>query len=232
MLKIPIHPNRGISSRNGEDVLAMENTLTHRLAVRFADILNQYVPKEGLAYRKVVLGSEVILINISKLTIIFVIAAFLKMAPQTLFVLIGFNVLRQTAFGLHALTSTGCTITSITVFIIIPYFLQGVGLSSIAVALIFILIFVAMYLYAPADTKARPIIGAKKRQMLKRKTMISCMALAVILIALPYHLNDIKLMFTLGAIYATISILPITYKILRRECENYERYEQAQVNQD
>jgi len=206
----------------------MTATMTHRAAVKVADKINQYVtsPKEGLAYKKVVLGIEILLINISKVTIVIAIAALLGVIPQAILTIIGFNVLRRTASGIHATTSYGCVITSTILMVVIPFFTWGISLPRIATAAVFALILLAIYKYAPMDTKARPLIGAKKRAKLKRMSMVSCLILATLLIISPF--GEINFMVTLGAVYATIFILPITYKLLRREVNNYEQYESKQ----
>jgi accessory gene regulator B len=206
----------------------MAATLTHRAAVKIADKLNQYAPKEGLAYKKVILGTELFLINIFKAIAVFVIAAYLGVVFQALLVLLGFNILRRTAAGIHAETSIGCTLTSIMLAVLIPYFTWGMSVPRPAIAAIFALIFAAMWRYAPMDTKARPLIGAEKRKKLKRKSIITCLLLGAALTANP--IAEISLMVTLGAMYSTILILPLTYKLFNRETENYEKFEFGQQN--
>lgn len=201
----------------------MESTLTHRISVRLADELNKYVYREGLEYKKVVLGAEIILMNLSKLAVIFALSVLLGVFKETVLTLIGFNVLRRSAFGLHALSSTKCIVTTIVLFIVVPYFIRGYVLHNFIVFLIFTGILAALYLYAPSDTEARPILGAKKRAKLKKTAMISGIILMLAVLAIPY--NDIKLMVTLGAVYEAVFVLPITYIILKRRRNNYESFD-------
>jgi len=206
----------------------MAATITHRAAVRIADELNRYAPKEGLAYKKVVLGTELFLINIFKAIAVFAVAMYLGVVIQALLVLLGFNILRRTAAGVHAETSIGCTLTSIVLAVLIPYFIWGMSIPRLGIAAIFVLIFTAMWRYAPMDTKARPLIGAEKRKKLKRKSIIASLLLGAVLVANP--VTEISLMVTLGAMYSTILILPLTYKLFNRETENYEKFELGQQN--
>ena len=200
-----------------------KSTISHRMAVKAADTLNKYVPKEGVAYHKVVLGAEVWIMNISKMSIIFTIAWFLDVLFPALLIMGGFFALRRTAFGVHALTSTGCTITSLVLMVAVPYFTWGFSVHRMVVVAVFALIFIAMWQYAPMDTAARPLVGANKRKRLKRQSIIACLVMAVVLVINPF--SEITFMLMIGAMYSAVLILPITYKVLKREIANYERYE-------
>jgi accessory gene regulator B len=200
----------------------MKKNLTHRIAVKIADSLNKYSPKEGIAYKKIVYGTEVILINIIKTTIIMTVAAILGVLPQTIFVMLGFNALRQTAFGVHALTNIGCILSSIVLFVLAPFLLRGFEATPLMIAIVFAFILAAMCLYAPADTKARPLVNAKQRKRFKKISIAICLVLAVVLMLSPFR--EINLVVMLGATYSAVFVLPITYKLLKREVNNYERY--------
>ena len=86
-------------------------------------------------------------------------------------------------------------------------------------------IIVALYLYAPADTKAKPLVGINLRKKLKKKAVICGVTLMIIALIVPD--NSLKLLLALGSMSQCVAILPITYKILKRSERNYEKYEQA-----
>lgn len=203
----------------------MAQTLAHSLSIKLADTLNQYVYKEGLEYKKVVLGAEVIIINVSKSIVVFALSLCLGVWVQTLLALIGFNLLRRTAFGVHALSSIGCTLSSCCLFVAIPYFIKDFSINNYTIAIIFLFTLIALFFFAPADTEARPLIGAGKRSKLKRTSLLVCFVLMILLLCLPYA--DIKLMATWGAVVEAIFILPITYKVLGRRRNNYGEYERG-----
>jgi len=200
----------------------MKKTLTNKVAIKIADALNKHSPKEGIAYKKIVYGTEVILINVSKIIIIMAVAAAFGVVPQTLFALIGFNALRQTAFGVHALTNIGCVLSSIVMFVLTPFMLRGFAATPLMIAVVFSLILVAMCLYAPADTKARPLVNAKRRKKFKKISIVICLIMTVALMISPFR--EVNFIVMLGASYSAIFVLPITYKLLKRESNNYERY--------
>jgi len=208
----------------------MTATLSHRVAVRLADKLNRYstIPKESLAYKKRVLGAEIFFLNIFRGAVIIGVAAILGVIPQALLALVGFNILRRTAAGIHAISKYGCVITSTLLMVFVPYFTWGTSIPRLATVAVFGLILLAMWRYAPMDTKSRPLLGAKKRARLKRLSVMACAILGTALVVSPF--GEVNFMVTLGAIYSTIFILPITYKLLGREVNNYERYEHGSEN--
>ncbi|MCL1877862.1 MAG: accessory gene regulator B family protein, partial [Defluviitaleaceae bacterium] len=81
-----------------------------------------------------------------------------------------------------------------------------------------------LVLYAPADTKARPLIGKQLRDSFKRKAVFCGFLLMGVALLIPN--GNVKFLLSVGAAYQTICILPLTYKILKRSVKNYEAYEQ------
>jgi len=205
----------------------LENKLINKTTYYLAYKLNTYTNKDGLELQKMKLGIEIFLINVSKLIIIYLLSALLDIVQSTLFVHSAFILVKRYSFGLHALNSTVCTLVSVCMFVFIPFILSGVGIGNHIVLPIHFAILFFLYLYAPADTKARPIVGLKNRRLLKKKAF-GC-GVAVMLATLLIPSEPIKLLLTLGAIYQCMSILPITYKILKRSEKNYEHYEQTKA---
>ena len=201
----------------------MENRLIHISATKLALWFNRYVGKEGLEFQKLVLGIEILIINVSKFIIMYTLAALLGTLWQTAILHIAYIPIKRYSFGLHALNSTVCTIVSCSMFVLMPWLLRGAGISNIAVIAAFAPIIVCFYRYAPADTKYRPLVGAKLRKELKLKAVVCGIALMAIALLIPNP--HIKLLLTLGAVYQCIAILPLTYKLLKRSERNYETYE-------
>lgn len=203
----------------------MENKLIHNTAVRLTGVLNQYVQREGLELTKIAYGIELLLISISKLVVVYTLAIITGVLMQTLIIQGAFSLLKRYSFGLHALNSTICTLISCALFVFIPLLLTGRGIGNGVVIVAFIPLIFLLYMYAPADTKARPLVGSRLRTNLKIRAIICAFMLFALTILMPDE--SIKLLLTLGAAYQCILILPFTYKILRRSERNYEKYEQA-----
>ena len=203
----------------------MENQLLHAAATALAHRLNRYTRKDGLEFKKLIYGMEILLINVSKLIIIYLLAAALGVVVPTLITHGAYVAVKRYSFGLHALNSTVCTIVSCCLFVFIPWLLQGVGVGNGVVAAAFVLVIFCLWRYAPADTKARPLVGPKLRARIKRKAIASGAILMAIALMVPSQ--QFKLLILVGAVFQAVSILPCTYKILKRSGKNYEAYESA-----
>ena len=167
-------------------------------------------------------GLEILLINLSKLTIIYGIAYLTKQLIPTLIVHLSYMLLRRYSFGLHSLSSFVCTVTSIALFNIIPYFFKELILPTPLIFLISFFIFVSIVRYSPADTENNPLVDSAKRKKLRIKSIICCMLLLLIVAFVP---ATIKTLILLGGVYQALLILPVTYKLLKRRYNNYELYE-------
>ena len=167
-------------------------------------------------------GLESIYLTFTKIIIIFVLAIILNIWKEVLLLLAFYNLIRVSAFGMHAKKSIHCLIISLTLFIggvylcrylVIPLILKVV-LSTICIVLI--------AKYAPADTEKRPIINKKLRRKYKFISVIISGMFAISIVLLSD--KNISNYLLLGMIEATIMLLPITYKIFNLPYDNYKRY--------
>ena len=201
----------------------MEKDIIGSIARTWANGLNQHVNKEGKDLQKMVLGLEVLLHNIPKIIVVILAAHILGILYLALLTWIPFACIRRYAGGLHASNSISCMIMTLLMFVAIPYFLQGVGINAAGMIVLFGMVCLSLWKWAPADTKAKPIIGVVKRKRLKRQSVIACTA--VLAMALLIGQEEFYVFVLVGAVYALIAVLPLTYKILRRSERNYEKYE-------
>lgn len=167
-------------------------------------------------------GLESIYLTFTKIIIIFVLAIILNIWKEVLLLLAFYNLIRVSAFGMHAKKSIHCLIISLTLFIggvylcrylVIPLILKVV-LSTICIVLI--------AKYAPADTEKRPIINKKLRRKYKFISVIISGMFAISIVLLSD--KNISNYLLLGMIEATIMLLPITYKIFDLPYDNYKKY--------
>ncbi|WP_163655407.1 accessory gene regulator B family protein [Listeria sp. PSOL-1] len=174
-------------------------------------------------YLKVKYGLEVIIINVTKLVIVWVAALILGVFFQMLVVHLTYLILRRYSFGLHAKNSFVCTLTSLAMFALGPFLFQNVSSNNIAVVMVFAFVLFNMYLFAPADTESLPLMNKDNRKKLKRKAVVSTVIITGITVFIPFA--EMKTLIMLGALYQAICINPITYKVLRRQYQNYRFYE-------
>lgn len=199
-------PNVPLSARLAEKIITKE---------RWAD------DEEG--YLKVKYGLEIILINAMKFIAVYGVALLLGIVWQTITVHLAYLMIRRYSFGLHATKSWVCTVVSVSMFDLIPYFAKGLLLNNWIVLGVFIFVLLNVFFFAPADTESLPLIGKDNRKKLKRKAMVSTLLLTGIALLVP--IAEMKVLIMLGALYQVVSINPLVYKILNRRYHNYESYE-------
>lgn len=167
-------------------------------------------------------GLEGIYLTVTKLVIIILLSFILNIEKEVLLLLILFNIIRFTGFGVHARTSTSCLITSTLFFIIIPYLFLHIPFTTIAKIMICGLCLISYILYAPADTIKRPLYNQKKRKIRKLITVLIGFIYSVgcIFIQIP----TIQSMLLASLVIQSIVILPITYRLLKVPYQNWKQY--------
>ncbi len=167
-------------------------------------------------------GLESIYLAITKVVVILFISACIGLFKEAVLFLLIFNLVRATAFGLHASKSIWCWISSSISFLLIPFICKNVIFPTIFYIVASIITVIIFLLYAPADTVKRPLINKKKRKMYKILSVIT----ALIFISLIFIVDNflIKNMLIFALILESILILPITYKIFKLPYRNYLNY--------
>lgn len=167
-------------------------------------------------------GLEAMYLTVTKLVVIFVIAAILGIFKEMIIMLLVYNLLRTTGFGLHATKSWICLVTSTSIFIILPFVSKLIIIPAIVKWIFAIISTILIFLYAPADTKKRPLIHRKKRIIYKVLTTISCIVLNIVAIYINNSTLSNLIIFAICT--EIILILPLTYKIFHLSYNNYKTY--------
>lgn len=173
---------------------------------------------EEIAY-----GLETIYLTVTKLIVIFGLSFILEIFKEVVILLLCFNLIRCSSYGLHASKSIYCLITSIIMFIggvYVSNYIAGISIY-IKVILGFLSILMLMK-YAPADTEKRPLINSKKRKKLKLASVIKGIIYLILIIIFKDNLISGYLLF--GLIEAIIMIHPGVYKIFNLPYNNYKNY--------
>lgn len=195
--------------------------LTERIAEKL--ISKERFQQDEESYEKVKYGMEVILINTMKIGLVYLVSLLMGVFFETLIVHFSFLIVRRYSFGLHALKSLNCTLASLAAFVLAPFFLQHVSSSNWIVVLVFAIIAINMFWYAPADTESLPLLGEDNRKQLRNKAVLSALFLMVAALLIP--IPEVKTLIMFGAFYQMVCMHPISYKLLNRRRNNYEIYE-------
>lgn len=203
--------------------IKFETSIIETIAQIITIKLNNKLNKEGLAFMKMKLGVEILVINLIKALILLVVAAQFNLLKEATFMSLVFASVRRSGFGLHARSSVVCTLITLIMFVGGSYISQYIKLGNHEVFAIFIVLNLMLYKYAPADTEKHPILGEKLRKKLRKETVSVGLFFMIITLVIQNQLA--KSLIILAISFEVISILPITYKTFNRGYKNYERYE-------
>lgn len=167
-------------------------------------------------------GLEATYLSLTKTFVILMACFILGIIKEALLLLILFNFLRLTAFGIHATKSWMCWISSSITFIGLPFLCKTVVIPNFILIIIGSICLLCFLLYAPADTKKRPLIYPRRRLVYKIITVI----MASIYLVLLFIINDSFIQNTLvcAMLIESVLIHPLTYKIFKLSYKNYETY--------
>lgn len=171
---------------------------------------------------KIQYGLESIYLSLTKVIVILLLSIFLNIFKETIITLLLFNILRTTAFGIHASKSWICWITSVPTFIGIPLICKYITFPIYILLIIASISLINFILFAPADTVKRPLIRKKRRIVYKVLTVIiGIIYLTIIIIC---KNNFIQNCLSASMLIETILISPLTYKIFNMPYNNYKSY--------
>lgn len=163
-----------------------------------------------------------IYLTISKTIVIIAIALLLGIVKEVIIFLLLFNVLRSTAFGLHASKSWMCLISSIILFIGIPLISINLEINTYIKIIISVICIIYIYIYAPADTHKRPIVNKKRRLIYKLISTVLAILYSLFIILIDNNFISNSLLFSL--ILESGMISPIIYKIFKLPYNNYIKF--------
>lgn len=172
-------------------------------------------------------GLEALYIMITKTIVIFSIALILGIIKEVLLILVSYNILRTTAFGMHAKKSSHCYIISSVLFIGMGLICKYVDINMYVKLLIAGLSFITLVIYAPADTYKRPLLNEKKRKNYKIITIINGLIYLILIIVLKN--NEISNYLVMGILDASLMIHPLIYRMFQLPYNNYKKYGTARA---
>ncbi len=167
-------------------------------------------------------GLEGFYLTITKTVFIFGLSYLIGIFKEMFLMLLFFNILRTTGFGLHAKKSWMCWVSSTILFIFLPLTSRYIVFPIYLKYVLGILSVILIFMYTPADTEKHPLINKRKRIILKIISTALCTILVICSIIIKNETIDTLIIF---AIYTEIFlILPITYQLFHLKYNNYKSY--------
>ncbi len=181
--------------------------------------IKKYTDYDEVKLKEIEYGLVGIYLMISKMIIIFSLAYVLNILKEMVIFTIIYNILRASSFGLHATKSWICLLFSTISFIGIPYICKIIYIPIFFKVIICILGICFMFKNSPADTKKRPIVSRKRRNIYKFISTISVIIYSFIVIIIDNNFMTNCIIFSI--IIQNFVISPSVYKIFKLPYNNY-----------
>lgn len=171
-------------------------------------------------------GIQLIIGEIPKILLLFVVAFILKIGWLTVFAFFAILPYKKYSGGFHLKTHLGCIIGTCLFYFLTVYMskyivFEQAYIKYIIILAIWIFSMIMVKLYAPADTENLPILSEKERRY---KKIMSYVTLTITLIlAIIITNNIISNILIIGTFLQTISITKIAYKLSKNKY-GYEVY--------
>ena len=170
-------------------------------------------------------GIEALYITLTKTIVIALISILLRVIKEVFFILVFYNILRTTVFGMHAKTSLQCYIMSSILFIGAGLCAKYLDINLYVKIIISLICFINIIIFAPADTYKRPLINAKKRKLYKFFSIVISLIYVILIIIFKNDIMTTYMMF--GLADATLMIHPFTYRMFQLPYNNYKAYNES-----
>lgn len=167
-------------------------------------------------------GLESIYILITKTIIILLVSYLLGLLKQTVIFLVCYNFIRIPSFGLHATKSWICLVSSLLIFIILPFICTVITIPMYLKIIIGLIGLAFIIKNAPADTYKRPIISKKRRRFFKICSSIVTITMITFALFIEDQFLANSLLFSI--ILQCFMISPTVYKFFKLPYNNYKRY--------
>ena len=175
---------------------------------RLANILIQE-NHDDVEREKIIFGVKLIVNDLWKFFIVYVIALCLDCFFATFITHFIFFMLRQVCFGFHFQNNFICLMASILSLPLGVYFMKSSNLNGSYILFAAILATLLLLLVAPIGTKKRPVFSEKHRHYLRKKLLIRLLILWTIILIV----NGYFQYFILYAIIL-IAVSVLTQKML------------------
>ena len=171
-------------------------------------------------------GLELIIGEIPKILLLFIVAAVLKIGWIVIFAYITMLPYKIVAGGFHLKTNIGCTIGTFVVYfgnvLLSKYIVIGPIEVKIAIVIAtFIYSIIMISIYAPADTINLPILRKKERKL--KKILSFVFASVTLILSLIIKNTTLSNILLFNVIIETTCITRIAYIITKNEY-GYENY--------
>lgn len=195
-------------------------TISKKLSNTFLNFIKNNTSTSEEDLEKIHYGIQVVILTASKSILLFIIAYLLGIFKYVLISYLVLTFARNFASGVHLNSTFQCIITTFFLHFVNVYLSLNLSTHIVLRSIIFIVSFILILLYAPADTEYRPLVSKKLRRDLKIKSIIVIIISYIVMLFIENNVyaNIITFSFFEGSLLIT----PIVYKLFGRKYNNYK----------
>lgn len=156
-------------------------------------------------YLKCKLGIEVALINVFKMIVLYTIAVITNIVLSTFICHVAFFSIRFFSYGIHAKSTTNCTILSLFFFVGIPHIMGLIFIPKIYLLIINLINFVFLYLFAPRKTSKNYLGSIEHQRKLKKQSLVINGIIGLLILI---SSDNVASLLTMGSFLAGMLIIP------------------------
>ena len=186
------------------------------------NFISCYEKCDDLQTKKLKYGLEAVYNLITKLVVMLLLSILLGIWKEYILLVIVYASARRYAYGLHAKKSITCWCTTLPIYLLGCYFIKYMAIPSYLMYILWSIGFLSFFLWAPADTPARPLIHSETRKKQKAKACMVCVVYLTLILTIQNQVLSNALVYCL--IIQSICINPITYKLTNTPFNNYKVY--------
>jgi len=150
---------------------------------------------------------------VTKTSIIILLSILLNVFYEFIIFFIFYSILRSVGFGTHANSNLKCWIFSILFLLGCPIVMTKIKINIIYQLILWIIFFINFLIFAPADTKKRPMIDKKRKLRFKITLLIFSIIYLFIII---YFKNIANIV--LGSMFLeSLLVNPLGYILMGEE---------------
>lgn len=173
-------------------------------SIKLTNYYEKHVPLSEIDRLKMILGFQNIIHQAGMFFVIFTLAGVFHMFKETLLFLTVFSVYRGIAGGFHLSTSLGCIIATSFINVGGTELALHISINIPAVLILFVIIVIITFIFAPRRTKNYPVSGETKRS-LKVRSVLLIILLGVTALILPYPFRELV---TIAALAESLTLIP------------------------
>lgn len=187
--------------------------------------IQKYNNYSNTKIKEIKYGLESIYLTTFKIIVIMLINTLIGTIKELLLIFLFYGLLRLMGFGLHAKKSSHCWISSLLMFVILPNIAKKLLVPKTIQIVLSLIGLIFLSIYAPADTKKRPLINKTKRIKYKVLTiLITISYILYIIFTKNVYINNI---LTISILIQAFLVLPLSYKLFGLEYNNYINYKKG-----